>query len=71
MAVVRVLGLDCSRRVVQRSLTLVAASTEVQSAPNEIKFFTDELASYREHTLETHVNKAASAGPRADAPGAS
>ena len=31
-------------------------------APNEIKVFTDELAGYREHTLETHVNKARS-GP--------
>ncbi len=28
------------------------------AAPNEIKVFTDELARYREHTLETHVNKA-------------
>jgi len=28
------------------------------AAPNEIKVFTDELAGYREHTLETHVNKA-------------
>ena len=27
-------------------------------APNEIKVFTDELAGYREHTLETHINKA-------------
>jgi hypothetical protein len=32
------------------------------AAPNEIKVFTDELARYREHTLETHVNKADS-GP--------
>jgi len=28
------------------------------AAPNEIKVFTDELARYHEHTLETHVNKA-------------
>jgi hypothetical protein len=36
------------------------------AAPNEIKVFTDELASYGEHTLETHVNKASRAGPRAE-----
>lgn len=36
------------------------------AAPNEIKVFTDELARYREHTLEFHVNKASSAGPKAD-----
>lgn len=35
------------------------------AAPNEIKVFTDELAGYGEHTLETHVNKASSAGPAA------
>lgn len=34
------------------------------AAPNEIKIFTDELAAYGEHTLETHVNKASRAGPR-------
>ncbi|HTM61887.1 MAG TPA: hypothetical protein VL199_16160 [Burkholderiales bacterium] len=28
------------------------------AAPNEIKVFTDELARYREHTLETHASKA-------------
>ena len=33
------------------------------AAPNEIKVFTDELAGYGEHTLETHVNKASKAGP--------
>ena len=32
------------------------------AAPNEIKVFTDELARYRSHTLETHINKADS-GP--------
>jgi hypothetical protein len=37
----------------------------VAAAPNEIKVFTDELARYREHTLEVHVNKASSAGPKA------
>jgi len=36
------------------------------AAPSEIKVFTDELASYAEHTLETHVNKASSAGPRVE-----
>jgi hypothetical protein len=36
------------------------------AAPNEIKVFTDELARYREHTLEFHVNKASSAGPKAE-----
>ena len=36
------------------------------AAPNEIKVFTDELANYGEHTLETHVNKASSAGPRVE-----
>jgi len=27
------------------------------AAPNEIKVFTDELAAYREHTLELHANR--------------
>jgi hypothetical protein len=36
------------------------------AAPNEIKVFTDELAAYGEHTLETHVNKASRPGPNAD-----
>ncbi|MBW8905260.1 MAG: hypothetical protein JF611_06285 [Betaproteobacteria bacterium] len=31
--------------------------------PNEIKVFTDELASYRQHTLETHVNKGNASAP--------
>lgn len=35
------------------------------SAPNEIKIFTDELADYGEHTLETHVNKASRAASKA------
>ena len=35
------------------------------AAPNEIKVFTDELAAYGEHTLETHMNKASRAGPTA------
>ena len=42
-----------------------AAPAFALAAPNEIKVFTDELARYREHTLEFHVNKASSAGPKA------
>jgi hypothetical protein len=38
------------------------------AAPNEIKVFTDELAGYGEHTLETHLNKASRAGARAADP---
>ena len=38
----------------------------VAAAPNEIKVFTDELARYREHTLELHVNKASGAGPKVE-----
>jgi hypothetical protein len=44
-----------------RILTLIfcgALIARAFAAPNEIKVFTDELARYREHTLETHVNKA-------------
>lgn len=38
---------------------LCALSTSLAAAaPNEIKVFTDELAAYHAHTLETHVNKA-------------
>jgi hypothetical protein len=36
------------------------------AAPNEIKVFTDELATYGEQTLETHANKASRAGPGAE-----
>ena len=36
------------------------------AAPNEIKVFSDELAAYGEHTLETHVNKASRAGRNND-----
>jgi len=36
------------------------------AAPNEIKVFTDELAAYGEHTLETHANKAWRPGPNAE-----
>jgi len=53
------------RQVVAASLgwALVVPGA-LKAAPNEIKVFTDELANYGEHTLETHVNKASSAGPR-------
>lgn len=36
------------------------------AATNEIKVFTDELASYGENTLETHANKASRPGPVAE-----
>ena len=39
-------------------LLLALGCAAASAAPNEIKVFTDELARYREHTLETHVNKA-------------
>ena len=38
----------------------------VAAAPNEIRVFTDELARYREHTLEIHVNQASGAGPKVE-----
>jgi len=44
------------RRLLGIALSVFAATAF--TAPNEIKVFTDELAHYREHTLETHVNKA-------------
>jgi hypothetical protein len=43
-----------------------AVPASAAAAPNEIKIFTDELASYREHTLEVHVNKASSTGPKVE-----
>ena len=45
--------------------TLLACGATGASAtpPNEIKVFTDELAAYRQHTLETHVNKGNGAAP--------
>jgi hypothetical protein len=42
------------------------ASPFAAAAPNEIKVFTDELARYREHTLEIHVNKASRVGPKVE-----
>src|SRR3954462_7605660 len=43
-----------------------AAAPFAAAAPNEIKVFTDELARYREHTLEIHVNRASSVGPKVE-----
>src|SRR5262249_25439496 len=43
-------------------LVLACACSCACGAPNEIKVFTDELAGYRQQTLETHANKA-SEGP--------
>ena len=39
-------------------MALACVSTLARGVPNEIKVFTDELAAYRNQTLETHVNKA-------------
>jgi hypothetical protein len=50
------------RRLQLAISTFAAAAGAALAAPNEIKVFTDELAGYREHTLETHLNKARS-GP--------
>jgi len=50
------------RRLRWIAFTLAQAAGVALAAPNEIKVFTDELAGYREQTLETHVNKARS-GP--------
>ena len=46
--------------------SLICAPILAFSAPNEIKVFTDELANYGEHTLETHANKASRAGSKAE-----
>jgi hypothetical protein len=51
-----------ARRLRPLFLILASCASAAFPAPNEVKVFTDELASYREHTLETHVNKARS-GP--------
>jgi hypothetical protein len=50
-----------------RIAILLVSSRALFAAPSEIKVFTDELAGYGEHTLETHANKASRSGPRADA----
>jgi hypothetical protein len=44
----------------------IGAPAFAVAAPNEIKVFTDELANYREHNLEIHINKASSAGPKVE-----
>jgi uncharacterized membrane protein YkvA (DUF1232 family) len=56
----RLLALDAVGHVRARVLGACAAlvALAVHGAPNEIKVFTDELAAYHAHTLETHVNKA-------------
>jgi hypothetical protein len=50
------------RRLVAALLACGAARASA-SPPNEIKVFTDELAAYRQHTLETHVNKGNASAP--------
>src|SRR3954469_12742129 len=45
-----------------------AAARATGAPPNEIKVFTDELASYRQHTLETHVNKGNASAPLQNMP---
>src|SRR2546425_13271909 len=52
------------RMKITSTVVLCSAAAVATAAPNEIKIFTDELADYGEHTLETHVNKASRAGPR-------
>ena len=51
-----------ARRIVA-ALFAVAAARAIAAPPNEIKVFTDELAGYRQHTLETHVNKGNASAP--------
>ncbi len=53
-------------RALAAAIPLSFFSPGTESAPHEIKVFTDELANQGEHTLETHANKASRAGPRAD-----
>jgi len=52
--------LDLFLRVLAATFISCPLANNAAAAPNEIKIFTDELASYGEHTLETHVNKASS-----------
>lgn len=40
-----------------------AAASAAATPPNEIKVFTDELAGFRQHTLETHINKGNASAP--------
>ena len=51
-------ALDLFPRVLAATLISCPLANNAAAAPNEIKIFTDELANYGEHTLETHVNKA-------------
>ena len=51
-----------ARRIVA-ALFIGGVACASAAPPNEIKVFTDELASYREHTLETHVNKGNASAP--------
>ncbi len=50
--------MDLFLRVLAATFISCPLANNAAAAPNEIKIFTDELASYGEHTLETHVNKA-------------
>ena len=50
--------MDLFPRVLAATLISCPLANNAAAAPNEIKIFTDELANYGEHTLETHVNKA-------------
>ena len=50
--------MDLFLRVLAATFISYLLVNDAAAAPNEIKVFTDELASYGEHTLETHVNKA-------------
>jgi len=50
--------LDLFLRVLAATFISYPLVDNAAAAPNEIKIFTDELANYGEHTLETHVNKA-------------
>jgi len=50
--------LDPFLRVLAATFISCPLANNAAAAPNEIKIFTDELANYGEHTLETHVNKA-------------
>ena len=56
--------MDLFLRVLAATFISCPLANNAAAAPNEIKIFTDELANYDEHTLETHVNKASRAGPR-------
>ena len=44
----------------------ILAPLSAFAGPNEIKVFTDEIANYGEHNLETHINRVSRAGPTAN-----